>query len=110
MGTTISLNILDGLCRASLRKIFKIVSFESGYISLSKFLAATLPRECFDSPAYIQFVFSLLDTDNDGSITWQDLENLMDGRMEPEMLKAVINEVAPDGTISLDDFTKLIID
>jgi len=34
----------------------------------------------------------------------------MDGRMEPEMLKAVINEVAPDGTISLDDFTKLIID
>merc|ERR1712137_1202467 len=98
------------LSRQFENEIFNIVSFESGHVSLSKFLAATLPRECFDSPAYIQFVFSLLDTDNDGNITWQDLEHLMDGRMEPEMLKAVINEVAPDGTISLDDFTKLIID
>lgn len=97
------------LSRQLENEIFNFVSFESGHISLSKFLAATLPRECFDSPACIEFVFSLFDTDSDGKITWQDLERLMDGRMEPAMLKAVINEVAPDGTVSVDDFTNLIL-
>ena len=85
----------------------------SGYIDYSEFLMATLKRDTLLSKSNLELAFKVFDQDSSGSITSNDLRNILGNGLitEESVWKEMISKVDSnsDGIIDLKEFTAMMI-
>lgn len=96
----------------------KINTARSGYIEYGEFLRAVINPTKFTSKIFLQQAFSYFDSDRDGGISLEDLEEkfLKSNKNKGKKIKKELEEIFfkidldKDGIISFDEFSNIIKD
>jgi calcium-dependent protein kinase len=80
------------------------------YLTYTKFLAATLPKQQLSNGEYIMQVFRLLDLQRNGKIDFEDLRLFFHNPVSDMQLSAMIKEVDMEGKgyLNFEDFKKMM--
>ena len=93
--------------------IFKILDIgNKGFIGYEEFARASIDKEKFTKENVLRFAFRYFDVDQNGEITFEDLQNLFNGnnnndkKVNDKDIKEIINEISNKGKISFEKFTE----
>jgi calcium-dependent protein kinase len=103
--------------REAHREVEKILaevdSDKSGFVDYSEFLKACMNYEKVVSKSNLEIAFNAFDTDGSGSISAQELKEVLSGgqSLQDDVWRELIGEVDSngDGTIDLKEFTHLML-
>ena len=103
----------NNILREEVSGIFKILDIgNKGFIGYEEFARASIDKEKFMNEDALRFAFRYFDVDENGEITFEDLQNLFNGnnnndkKVNDKDIKEIINEISNDGKISFEKFTE----
>jgi calcium-dependent protein kinase len=94
-------------------RIFQTVDNDcNGFVDYSEFLVATLKKETVVSVKNLEYAFSLFDTDGNGTITAEEIKEILGDEMEDQVWEDVIRKVDQngDGCIDLKEFKDMMVE
>ena len=105
----------NNIIKERVSNIFKILNIgNKGFIGYEEFARASIDKEKFTKENVLRFAFRYFDVDQNGEITFEDLQNLFNGnnnndkKVNDKDIKEIINEISNDGKISFEKFTEVM--